>query len=49
MLYGKNIAQFDIQVEGLLVTSQIRTENPNYVFITVETREKKPGKYPIRV
>jgi glycosidase len=47
MLYGPKIAENSIKVEGLTVMQQIRTENPNYVFVTVETKDRKAGKYPI--
>jgi glycosidase len=47
MLYGPKIAEFKVQVEGLTVMQQIRTENPNYIFVTVETRNQQAGKYPI--
>ncbi len=47
LLYGKNIAQCSVQVQELTILEQIRTENPNYLFVTVETRGKKAGNYPI--
>lgn len=47
MLYGPKIAEHTIQVEGLTVMQQLRTENPNYIFVTVETKDRKAGKYPI--
>ena len=47
MLYGPKIAEFNVQVEGLTVMQQIRTENPNYIFVTVETKNQQAGKYPI--
>lgn len=47
MLYGQDIAKFDVQVEGLSVVNQMRTENKNYIFVTVETKNQKPGNYPI--
>jgi len=47
MLYGPKIAALTIKAEGLTVIEQIRTENPNYVFLTVETKGQKAGKYPL--
>lgn len=47
MLYGDNIAQYTLQVEGLTVMQQLRTENPNYIFFTVETKDKAAGNYAV--
>lgn len=47
LLYGPKIAELQVKVGGLMVVEQIRTENPNYIFLTVETKDKKAGKYPI--
>ena len=39
MCYGKNIAQYDISVSNnMIITNVSKTENPNYVFITVDTK-----------
>jgi glycosidase len=39
MCYGKNIAQYDVSVSNNIVISNItKTENPNYVFITIDTK-----------
>ena len=43
MFYGKNIAQNEITVSNNLVISNIRkTENPNYVFVTIDTKNALP-------
>lgn len=47
MLYGPKIADLTLKVDGLTVMEQIRTENPNYIFVTVETKNQKAGNYPI--
>lgn len=47
MLYGPKISELTLTVDGLTVMEQIRTENPNYIFVTVETKDIKAGKYPI--
>ena len=49
MLYGDKIAAYDLKVDGLTVMNQIRTENPNYIFVTVETNGAKAGKYKINL
>lgn len=39
MFYGKNIAQYKPEVsDGVVVTNVVKTENPNYVFITIDTK-----------
>jgi glycosidase len=47
MLYGDKIATLKPHIKELTILSEIRTENPNYLFITVETKNKKAGTYPI--
>lgn len=42
MFYGKNIAQNDVTVSNNIVISNVRkTENPNYVFVTINTKNTK--------
>jgi glycosidase len=39
MFYGKNIAQNDITVSsGIVIKGIQKTENPNYVFVTIDTK-----------
>ena len=39
MFYGKNIAQNEISVSnGIVINNIQRTENPNYVFVTIDTK-----------
>ncbi len=39
MFYGKNIAQYQVSVSNLvLITNVKRTENPNYLFVTINTK-----------
>jgi glycosidase len=41
MFYGKNIAQYDVAVSNNIVIENIKkTENPNYVFITIDTKNR---------
>lgn len=38
MFYGKNLSQYDVKASGNIpVTGIVRTENPNYLFVTVNT------------
>jgi 1,4-alpha-glucan branching enzyme len=48
MIYGKNIADLDAVAEGLSIVGVTKTENKNYVFVTLETKNKPAGVYPIR-
>lgn len=47
MLYGPKISELTLKLDNLTVIDQIRTENPNYLFFTIETKGHKAGKYPI--
>ena len=47
LLHGEKIAQFQVEISGLPITGIIKTENPNYLFVTVETKDKVAGTYPI--
>ena len=39
MFYGKNIAQYDVTATNSIVIESIqKTENPNYVFVTINTK-----------
>jgi len=39
MFYGKNIAQNEVTVSnGIIIKSIQKTENPNYVFVTIDTK-----------
>lgn len=39
LCYGKNIAQYDVNVSNnIVITNVAKTENPNYVFITIDTK-----------
>ena len=39
MFYGKNIAQNEVSVSnGIVIKSIQKTENPNYVFVTIDTK-----------
>jgi glycosidase len=42
MFYGKNIAENDVAVSnGIIIEKITKTENPNYLFVTIDTRNSK--------
>ncbi|MDT0643467.1 glycoside hydrolase family 13 protein [Zunongwangia sp. F363] len=44
LFYGKNIADYQVSLqEEIPVTSITKTENPNYIFVNVETKGVAPG------
>ncbi|UOB18792.1 glycoside hydrolase family 13 protein [Abyssalbus ytuae] len=47
MVYGKNISQYEPQINGVNISDVTKTENPNYLFITVQTTGITPGKVKI--
>jgi len=49
LLHGQEIAKYKVEVSGLAILEEIRTENPNYIFVTLETKDKVAGTYPIRL
>ena len=46
LLYGKNISKYRVESD-LPITNVLKTDNPNYLFVTVDTKDKKAGNYPI--
>ncbi len=49
MVYGKDIAKLDVSSDDLEITKVTKTENPNYIFITVNTRSVEAGKKKIKL
>lgn len=49
LLHGQDIAKYKVEVSGLQILDEIRTENPNYIFVTLETKDKVAGTYPIKL
>jgi glycosidase len=50
MFYGKNIAEYSVSTPSEMIVSNVRkTENPNYLFVTVQTAGLKPATYNIRL
>lgn len=47
MVYGDEIARYTPEVKNAVITGITKTENPNYVFITVDTEGLDPGTYNI--
>ena len=42
MFYGKNIAQNEVSVsKGIIIKSVQKTENSNYIFVTIDTKNSK--------
>lgn len=48
MFYGKNIADYQVSAPKEMIISNLRkTENPNYIFVTVQTGGLPAGNYDI--
>jgi neopullulanase len=47
LFYGKDIAQYNVSSPLLKIKEIKRTENPNYLFVTIETKGIKPGNYTL--
>ncbi|WP_432222797.1 glycoside hydrolase family 13 protein [Flavobacterium sp. TMP13] len=46
MFYGNNIASYEPSISPSIAITKIeRTENPNYVFVTIDTRNSKATEY----
>ncbi|WP_343211332.1 glycoside hydrolase family 13 protein [Aquimarina litoralis] len=44
MCYGKQIASYDIESKDVSVLDITKTENQNYLFVTIDTKGIKPGQ-----
>jgi len=51
MLYGKNIADYSVEFKdnALIINRKIKTDNPNYLFLYVETQGAKAGTYQLNI
>jgi hypothetical protein len=49
MLHGKNISHLTVEVKGLTILGIQKTENPNYIFVTIETKNVVAGKYTFQL
>ncbi|WP_108801800.1 glycoside hydrolase family 13 protein [Aquimarina sp. Aq107] len=44
MCYGKEISKYDIEIEGITINDITKTENSNYVFVTIDTKDVPVGE-----
>ena len=50
MIYGQNIAHYEVAFSNTIeITDILKTENPNYLFITINTRNVVPGTYELQL
>lgn len=47
MCYGKDISKYNVEIEDLTITDITKTENPNYLFVTIEAKDISVGKVSI--
>ena len=47
LLHGENISRFTVESPSFPILEIIKTENPNYLFVTIETKDRNSGKYQI--
>jgi glycosidase len=47
LCYGKNIAQYDIEISKGKLLNVRKTENPNYLFILLDTKNLEAGSFKI--
>lgn len=45
LFYGNNFAQYDVKVNKGVILNQIKTENPNYLFVNWDTKNLTAGIY----
>lgn len=49
MLYGKDIAQYEVKFSNTIqITDVVKTENPNYLFVTINTKNIAAGTYELQ-
>ncbi len=49
MLYGNQIGSSEITQSDLPILQVRKTENPNYLFVTIDTKNQQPGQYDIKL
>ena len=49
LLHGENISRFSVESPSFPILGILKTENPNYLFVTIETKDRNSGKYAIRL
>lgn len=47
MVYGENIAELQPKIDGINILEVKKTENPNYLFITLDTQNEEPQEFKI--
>src|SRR5690606_36680776 len=47
MVYGEKIAELQPKIVGIKILEVKRTENPNYLFITLDTQNEEPQEFKI--
>lgn len=47
LLHGDNISRFTVESQSFPILEIVKTENPNYLFVTIETKDRNAGYYPI--
>lgn len=47
LCYGKNLSKYDVAIDGMAISKITKTENPNYLFITIDTKGMKAGMISI--
>ena len=49
MVYGRHIAEYDVAFSHTIqITDIVRTENPNYLFVTINAKNLVPGTYELQ-
>lgn len=49
LIYGEDIAHYDVAFSNTVeITDIVRTENPNYLFVTITIENLKPGTYELQ-
>ncbi|WP_268223480.1 glycoside hydrolase family 13 protein [Sinomicrobium oceani] len=49
MLYGKDIARYTPEMDGITISNIRKTENANYLFMTISTTDVAEGTYVLRL
>ncbi|RZS92544.1 glycoside hydrolase family 13 protein [Aquimarina brevivitae] len=47
LFYGQDIADYEVLSEDISILDISRTENSNYIFVTIDTANKEPGAYTL--
>jgi glycosidase len=49
MVYGENMSQYEVRFSNTIeITDVVKTENPNYIFVTITTENLSPGTYELQ-